>query len=44
MPILTVPVAILANGGTASAAEMFAAALQENGRATIVGTRYVQTQ
>lgn len=36
----TVPVAILSNGGTASAAEMFAAALQENGRATIVGTRY----
>ena len=31
---------MLTNGGTASAAEVFAAALQENGRATIVGTKY----
>ena len=39
----SVPVAVLTNGGTASAAEVFAAALQENGRATIVGTKYVHS-
>jgi C-terminal processing protease CtpA/Prc len=39
----SVPVAILVNEGTASAAEMFTAALQENGRATVLGTRCVHT-
>jgi carboxyl-terminal processing protease len=33
-----VPVSILVNGETASAAEMFAASMQANGRATLVGT------
>lgn len=33
------PVVVLVNGGTASAAEMFTAALAENGRAYVVGTR-----
>jgi carboxyl-terminal processing protease len=31
------PLALLVDGGTASAAEVFTAALQENGRATVVG-------
>ncbi len=33
-----VPIAVLVNGSTASAAEILAAALQENGRAQVVGT------
>jgi hypothetical protein len=36
-----VKVALLANAGTASAAEVFTAALVENGRAALVGTRWV---
>lgn len=35
----TTPIVLLVNEYTASAAELFAAALQENGRATTVGTR-----
>ena len=38
-----VKIALLANAGTASAAEVFTAALMENGRGTLVGTRFVHT-
>jgi carboxyl-terminal processing protease len=33
------PIVILTNGGTASSAEIFAAALHDNGRATLIGTK-----
>ncbi|MGN0906940.1 MAG: S41 family peptidase, partial [Bullifex sp.] len=36
---MTIPIVILTNGGTASASEILTAALQENGRATVVGSR-----
>ena len=36
---LTIPIVILTNSGTASASEILTAALQENGRATVVGSR-----
>ena len=36
---MTVPVAILADNGTSGAAEVFAAALSGNKRATVVGER-----
>lgn len=36
---LTIPIVILTNGGTASASEILTAALKENGRATVVGSK-----
>lgn len=36
---LTIPIVILTNGGTASASEILTAALQENGRATVIGSK-----
>ena len=35
----SVPIVLLINGGTASASEILAAALKENGRATLVGSK-----
>lgn len=36
-PVINVPIVVLVNDNTASASEIFAAALKENGKATIVG-------
>ena len=38
-PLTDAPMVVLANGNTAAAAEVLAAALQESGRASVVGTR-----
>ena len=38
-PVINVPIVVLVNGNTASASEIFAAALKENGKATIVGEK-----
>lgn len=38
-PIINVPIVVLVNDNTASASEIFAAALKENGKATIVGEK-----
>lgn len=35
----SLPIAILTNGGSASSAEIFAAAMKDNGRATLIGTK-----
>lgn len=38
-PVINVPIVVLVNGNTASASEIFAAALKENGKAKIVGEK-----
>lgn len=38
-PVINVPIVVLVNDNTASASEIFAAALKENGKATIVGEK-----
>lgn len=38
-PVINVPIVVLVNGNTASASEIFAAALKENDKATIVGEK-----
>ena len=38
-PVINVPIVVLVNGNTASASEIFAAALKENGKATIIGEK-----
>ena len=37
-PTITMPIVVLVNGNTASASEIFASALKENKKATVVGT------
>ena len=36
---IDIPIAILVNGGSASASELLAGAIQDNGRGTIIGTQ-----
>lgn len=38
-PVINIPIVVLVNGNTASASEIFAAALKENDKATIVGEK-----
>ena len=38
-PVINVPIVVLVNDNTASASEIFAAALKENGKATIIGEK-----
>ena len=38
-PIINMPIVVLVNGNTASASEILAGALKDNGKATIVGTK-----
>lgn len=38
-PTITIPIVVITNGGTASASEILAAALKDNGKAEIVGEK-----